>query len=694
MPDRQAPDSGISGRRLNRRYLIGLFAFALFLAAMYLAERMGVGRRWIAATLLLGPVVVYAGIGLVCRTMKPDDYFVAGRRVPAAYNGMAIGADWMSVASFMGLTGILYMTGFGGLAYVMGWTGGFCLIAFFLAPYLRRFGQYTIPDFLGERFGSPWPRLVGVLICALICFVYVVAQVYGVGLITARLTGFAFEIGVLVGLGGILVCSFLGGMRAVTWTQVAQYVVLLVAFLLPVVWLSVKQTGVPLPQAVAGAQLHKIAERERELVADPGEQEVIEFHRAEVRRYDALLRDVERGIVAEREAAQRRRDEAIAANAPVRQIHAAERALQAVPRDAASARELWTRARDAAEERARPLAGLPPHARPFAGDPDGTPAQRSEYADSRANFIALVLCLMAGTAGMPHVLGRFYTTPTVRDARRSVSWALLLIVLFYISAPALAVLLKLEVLQSVVGLRFDRLPAWILEWSRVDSSLLSVSDVNRDGILQLGELRINADILVLAAPEIGGMPFAVSCLVAAGALAAALSTADGLLLTTSNALVHDFYFKLVDRDASPTRRVAISKVMLLVVALLAAYTATRRPAAILHLVTPVFSIAAATVFPALILGVFWKRANLWGVCTGMLAGLVVTLYYLLTRDPLLIDWTGAAAPAPLWWGIQPRSAGVFGIPVAFAAMIVVSLLTPASSRSGAWVDGIRRPEAN
>ena len=684
--------SALARRRIDRRYLAAGAAFAVFIAAMFALERLGLSRRWIAAVFLLGPVVVYAGIGLAARTMQPADYYVAGRRVPAIYNGMAIGADWMSVASFMSLTGILYVTGFGGLAYVIGWTGGFCLIAFALAPYLRRFGQYTIPDFLAERYGGWLVRVVGLAVCALICFIYVVAQIYGVGLITSRLTGFAFELGVLVGLGGILVCSFLGGMRAVTWTQVAQYAVMLVAFLLPVVWLSFKQTGIPLPQVAAAVQVHKLAERERQLRDDPAERQVMEAYRAEAARYERLLQDPERSLAQERAALQRRLSEAITAKAPVREIHAIERSLHAVPPDAAAARETWERARRQAAERAARLGGMPVHAQPFGADPDGTGAERDSFENSRINFIALVFCLMAGTAGMPHILARFYTTPTVRAARQSVTWAVLFIVLVYVSAPVLALLLKVEVFSGVVGLRFDRLPAWIVEWSRVDPSLLSVVDLNRDGILQLGELRISGDILVLAAPDIGGMPFVVSCLVAAGALAAALSTADGLLLTTSNALTHDLYFSLVDPGASPTRRVAISKVVLMVVALLAAYIATRKPATILHLVTPVFSIAAATLFPALVLGVLWKRANRWGACAGMLAGLGVTLYYLATRDPLLGAWFGDASPEPLWWGIQANCAGVFGVPVAFAVAIATSLVTRAPVAASVWVDAIRRPD--
>lgn len=228
--------------RVHWRFGMYVLALLVFLGVMALVERLGAPRTWIAAIFLLAPVALYASVGLACRTTNTAQYFVAGRSVPAIYNGMAIGADWMSVASFMGLAGLLYATGYGGLAYVLGWTGGFVLLGLYVAPYLRKFGQYTIPDFLGERFASRWPRLLAVIVTVLCSLMYVVAQIYGVGLITSRLTGFTFEIGVFLGLGGILVCSFLGGMRAVTWTQVTQYVILAVAFLVPVVWLSVKHT--------------------------------------------------------------------------------------------------------------------------------------------------------------------------------------------------------------------------------------------------------------------------------------------------------------------------------------------------------------------------------------------------------------------------------------------------------------------
>jgi cation/acetate symporter len=531
-----------------------------------------------------------------------------------------------------------------------------------------------------------------VIVTVLCSLMYVVAQIYGVGLITSRLTGFTFEIGVFLGLGGILVCSFLGGMRAVTWTQVTQYVILAVAFLVPVVWLSVKQTGIPLPHAAVGQQLKKVTARERELLADPREQEVRALFQQETARYNQMLRDPAQSLAQERGQVQRQFSQAARAGATQREVRAAERAWHQLPKDADAARETWTRARDAAEDRSRPLAGMPPQAQLFAGDPNGDAQQRATFGDSRLNFLALVFCLMAGTAGLPHILARFYTTPTVREARQSVTWAVLFIVLIYITAPTLAVLLKFEVLNSVVGLRFDQLPRWVTEWSKVDPLLLSVVDINGDGVLQLGELRINGDIMVLATPEIGGMPFVLSCLVAAGALAAALSTADGLLLTTANALSHDLYFKIIDPGAPTNRRVTISKVVLLVVAMLAAYIATRKPAEILLLVTPVFSVAAATIFPALVLGAFWKRANASGANAGMLVGLAVTLYYLATRHPSLRALTLQTGPVELWWGVQSASAGVFGVPAAFLANVMVSLITRANENAVGFVDEIRMPD--
>jgi cation/acetate symporter len=668
-------------RKLDRIYLLYTAGFIAFVLALGMLERMGLPKRWIGVIFLLSTVALYAAIGIFSRTTDAAEYYVAGRRVPAVYNGMATGADWMSAASFIGLAGTLYLQGYGGLAFVMGWTGGYCLVALFLAPYLRKFGEFTIPDFLAARFGGNVPRLIGVVAAILCSFVYLVAQLYGVGLITARLTGVDFVVGIFLGLGGVLVCSFLGGMRAVTWTQVAQYIILVIAYLVPVVWLSVKQTGVPVPQVAYGYQLEKVTQRELVLLADPKEQEVARAFQALADDYRARLRDVPRALALEREAAEKKAAQLRVVNAPLAQIQAAEKAVALLPKNEASARELWTKAAALNEARAKPLGGMPPHAQPFAGDPKGDSAERASYSDSRANFLALVFCLMLGTAGLPHILARCYTTPSVRAARESVAWSLFFILLLYLTAPALAVLVKYEVFTSLVGMPFDKLPAWIATWSKVDASLLSVVDINRDGILQLGELRMGGDMVMLATPEIAGLPYVVSGMVAAGGLAAALSTADGLLLTIANALSHDVYYKVLRPNATTAQRVIVSKVMLLAVALVAAAAAAQRPADIVFLVSAAFSLAASAFVPALVLGVFWQRANRWGAVCGMVAGLSLSCYYMLQNDVWMRGLLGITSPISLWFGIQPISAGVFGVPLGVAVIVLVSWLTPAPDES-------------
>jgi cation/acetate symporter len=301
---------------------------------------------------------------------------------------------------------------------------------------------------------------------------------------------------------------------------------------------------------------------------------------------------------------------------------------------------------------------------------------------------------MVGTAALPHILIRYYTVPSVRQARRSVAWSVLFILLLYVTAPALAVLVKYEVFTSVVGTPFSQLPEWVAAWNKVDPSLLSVTDINQDGVLQLNEMTIGGDIIVLAGPAIAGLPYVVSALVAAGALAAALSTADGLLLTISSALSHDLYYKMIDPAASTARRVTIAKVVLLVVALAAAYVAAQRPADILFLVSAAFSFAASAFFPALVLGIFWKRATGLGASLGMLSGLGLTLYYMAVNQPWMRSVLGITRPVDLWWGIQPISAGVFGVPLGFAVIILVSLLAPERDKGAAeLVERIRYPGA-
>ncbi|MDP2834737.1 MAG: sodium:solute symporter family protein [Pseudomonadota bacterium] len=631
-------------RTLFRYYSFYTGGFVMFLLALAVAEYMGMPEQWIGWTFMTATVALYAGIGIISRTSDVDEFYVAGRRVPAVYNGMATGADWMSAASFIGLAGTLYQKGYDGLAFVMGWTGGYVLVALLLAPYLRKFGQFTIPDFMGARYGDNsggnTVRGIAVVGTILASFTYVTAQVFGVGIITSRFLGITFETGVFVGLGGILVCSFLGGMRAVTWTQVAQYIVLIIAYLMPVVFMSYKVTNVPVPQLVYGEVMQKIAVREREIMADPAQIEVRDAYAARAQAIAAKLQQID----------------ASGAQANV----------------GAASRERWQREMQEAQDKARPLQ---PHGEAFPGE------SAKERDSARLNFLALTFCLMVGTAALPHILMRYYTTPSVREARESVVWSLFFIFLLYFTAPAYAVFAKYEVYSNLIGTSIADLPAWVASWAKV--GLVAVEDINRDGILQLAELTLNPDVIVLATPEIAGLPYVVAGLVAAGGLAAALSTADGLLLTIANALSHDVYYKMINPDASTGRRITLAKSLLLVVALLAAWAAAQRPDTILSMVAWAFSIAGACFFPALVLGIFWKRATRQGAIAGMLVGMGLTLYYLLG-----VKFYGMAK----WFDISDISAGIFGIPAGFLAIVVVSLLTPApDAATQALVEHVRYP---
>ena len=304
-----AEPAGVFARRLHRIYGVYALGVLAFVVGLGVLEHLGWRRNWIGGSFLLATIGIYAVIGLLCRTTDEVEYFVAGRRVPAINNGMATAADWMSAASFIGTAGVLYLQGFGGLAYILGWTGGYCLVALLLAPYLRRFGQYTIPDFLGARYGGRLPRLIGATSAVLVSFVYLVVQIYGVGLITSHLTGFTFEIGIFVGLGGVLMCSFLGGMRAVTWTQVAQYIVLILAYTVPVVWLSVKQTGNPVPMLAYGQQLQKLDKLEKELSNDPVERAVASAYARRAAEAEAKLTDVANSLRIDTQALSTRIDQ-------------------------------------------------------------------------------------------------------------------------------------------------------------------------------------------------------------------------------------------------------------------------------------------------------------------------------------------------------------------------------------------------
>ena len=469
---------------LPRIYGLYTGGFIIFIGIMAVLEQMGVGADTIGILFVAFTVVIYAAIGWLSRTMQVDAYYVAGRNVPPVFNGMATAADWMSGASFVAMAGGIYMGGHAYLAFVVGWTGGYVLVAALMAPYLRKFGCYTVPDFIGTRYGGNLARFCAVLVLVVASFTYVTAQINATGTIASRALHIPFEVGVWFGLLGILLCSMLGGMRAVTWTQVAQYIVLIIAYLVPVIWMSNKQGFGVFPQLVYGEAVVRLGELET-------------LHQVGVLKPE-----------------------------------------QAVP----GLRALTV-----------------PHA-----------AAGTTMIDSW-RFITLTLCMMAGTASLPHILMRYFTTPSVKAARQSVAWSLLFIFLLYFTAPALATFTKLQVLDpnlatGIIGKSIAEVTAldWIGNWS--DVGFLKVIDSNGDGILQINEFFMRGDIVVLATPEIAGLPYVISGLVAAGGMAAAMSTADGLLLAIANALSHDLYYKIIDPKAETKTRLVVARVLLIVIA--------------------------------------------------------------------------------------------------------------------------------
>jgi len=631
--------------RMYGFYTGGFLAFVLFLA---LLEWVGVPNRILGYLFVFFTLAVYAVIGIMTRTAQVSEYYVAGRRVPAFYNGMATGADWMSAASFVGMAGTLFLLGYDGLTWVLGWTGGYVLVSVLIGPYLRKFGAYTVPDFMAFRFGGNLARGIAVLVLVCCSFTYVTAQIFGTGIIASRFLGMDFTIAVYVGLAGILVCSMLGGMRAVTWTQIAQYIVLIVAYLTPIVILSTKHYGIPIPELTYGTAIAEITVREQQML--------------------------QQGL-------------ATAAN-------------------------------------------LKPHIQPF-------------FTYTPLNFFAICLCMMVGTASLPHILMRYFTTPSVREARQSVAWSLFFIFLLYFSAPAYAAFSKLEVYTNIIGRDLASIRPWMFTWG--DLGLIQICGKNaasvqavidackaiagHPGVVRLQDFVINTDVIVLSTPEIAGLPYVISGLVAAGGLAAALSTADGLLLAIANALSHDVYYKMLDPNAPTVRRLTVARVLLLVVAILAAYTASTRPADILAMVGWAFSLAMAGNFPALVMGIWWKRATSTGAIAGMLAGFGLCLFYLLVTRyfpgfgvkyafmttlytpagaPMVKDMAAAmAAPNAMdswvtlahplankvgWFNLTNIACGLLGAPLGFLVIYVVSLMgKEPSAEMQAYVDEIRKP---
>jgi cation/acetate symporter len=605
--------------------IFGLYTLS-FLAVTVLIgiaeQALGLPPRWIGWIFMALSLGIYIFIGIVTRTSNPDEYYVAGRRVPAFFNGMATGSDWMSAASFISMAGALSVQGFAGLAYVMGWTGGYLLLAVFLGPYLRQFGAYTIPDFLGQRYGGNVARTVGVVAAIACSFTYLIAQVTGVGLIVSRFIGLDFRIGVFVGLIGVLFCSVLGGMRSVTWTQVAQYIILILSYLVPVVYLSWQIFSIPIPELTYGHLLQINNARAIEVTRDGSEKETRALWKREA---DDIAVRLAAGGLGEAEAEQLR----------ARQKVALQQAKAPAPSDDARFGYYLT-------------------------VPTGT---------GMWNFLALTFCLMVGTAGLPHILTRYYTTPSVRQARTSVAWSLFFIFLLYFTAPAYAAFARFAIYTKLVGAHIADLPRWVTLWK--PAGLFDVVDKNGDGVVQWADFVVKStDFVVLATPEIAGLPFVITGLVMAGGLAAALSTADGLLLTIANAFSHDLYYNVIDRTASLAKRLTITKVLLVVTAIVAAWVATFRLAIIVELVAWAFSLAGASFFPALVMGIWWKRANKAGAVAGMTAGLAVTAYYMI----------GSRFFGVSWFGTQTIASAIFGLPVGFAAIWIVSLLTPAPPR--------------
>lgn len=647
----QSAENAAFYKNLGRMYGAYTGTFLGFVILLAILEQVGVPNRILGYLFVFFTLAVYALIGVMTRTAQVSEYYVAGRRVPALYNGMATGADWMSAASFVGMAGTLFLLGYDGLAWVLGWTGGYVLVSILVGPYLRKFGAYTVPDFMAFRFGGNFTRFLAVIVLVCCSFTYVTAQVFGTGIIASRFLGMDFTVAVYVGLAGILLCSMMGGMRAVTWTQIAQYIVLIIAYLTPIVILSTQKYGLPLPQLTYGQAIADITAREQQML--------------------------QTGL-------------ATAAN-------------------------------------------LKPHIEPF-------------LSYSPLNFFGIIFCMMCGTASLPHILMRYFTTPSVREARQSVAWSLFFIFLLYFSAPAYAAFSKLEVYTNIIGRDVGALRPWLFTWGELGLIKICGQDaINLDaaiaackaiaghpGVVRLQDFVINTDVIVLSTPEIAGLPYVISGLVAAGGLAAALSTADGLLLAIANALSHDIYYKMLDPNAPAFRRLLVARILLLVVAVGAAYTASKRPGDILAMVGWAFSLAMAGNFPALVMGIWWKRATAPAAICGIIAGFGLCLFYLVTTryfpgygvqyfgmTSLLHPVTGApvvdiakamAMPNAMehwptlahplankvgWFNLNNINCGLLGMPLGFLVIWLVSLITPEPSKEmQAYIDEIRKPRGN
>ena len=524
---------------------------------------------------------LYIGIAVWSRARSTSDFYVAGSDVPPLANGMATAADWMSAASFISMAGLISFLGRDGTFYLMGWTGGYVLLALLLAPYLRKFGKFTVPDFIGDRYYSKLARLIAVFCAITISFVYVCGQMQGAGIVFSRFLEVDITTGVIIGMAIVFFYAVMGGMKGITYTQVAQYCVLIFAFMVPAIFISILMTGVAIPQVGFGS----------ELTESFGGGYLLD-------RLDGMSEEL--------------------------------------------------------------------------GFATYTEGQRSTQ-----DVFFITAALMFGTAGLPHVIIRFFTVPNVRDARRSAGYALIFIAILYTTAPAVAAFAKTNLINTVDNVEYNQVPEWFTKWEA--TNLISFNDKNSDGRIQYvgdpekNELEVNRDIMVLANPEIAGLPNWVVALVAAGALAAALSTAAGLLLVISTAVAHDLMKRSFSPSMTERQELLYARIAIFVAVIIAGYVGINPPAYVAQVVAYAFGLAAASFFPAIVLGIFQKRMNKHGAIAGMLTGFLFTAGYIIffkTLNPSLDN------PEGWWLGISPEGVGTLGTIVNLIAAYTVSKVTP------------------
>ncbi|PQB09071.1 cation acetate symporter [Polaribacter filamentus] len=523
---------------------------------------------------------IYIGIAIWARAGSTKEFYVAGGGVSPLANGMATAADWMSAASFISMAGIISFKGYDGAVYLMGWTGGYVLLALLLAPYLRKFGKFTVPDFIGDRYYSNTARLVGVICALIVSFTYVAGQMRGVGLVFSRFLEVDINTGVIIGMIIVLFYAVLGGMKGITYTQVAQYCVLIFAFMVPAVFISIQMTGNPIPQLGFGSTL-----------SDGSGTYILD-------KLDGL--SAELGF-----------------------------------------------------------------------------NEYTEGSKSVIDMFAITLALMVGTAGLPHVIIRFFTVKCVKDARKSAGIALLLIAILFTTAPAVAVFARMNLIETVSNQPYANVPEWFKKWET--TGLITFNDKNNDGLIQYvadkskNELVVDNDIMVLANPEIANLPDWVIALVAAGALAAALSTAAGLLLVISASVSHDLIKKMVNPKISEKGELIAARLSAVVAVCVAGYFGINPPGFVAATVALAFGLAAASFFPAIILGIFYKKMNKEGAIAGMVVGILAMLFYM---TKFKFGWFGGGEKADWWFGISPEGFGTIAMTLNFVVSIVIMKFTP------------------